>query len=170
MQDYDANLCTYGDYPDCGSVVGKSASATLTVAIACFAQLKYRFVTAFGISTGYNHSFWWFLDSSNTHWVADGGPSSAPCPGNCGYLNAWVVPGNSGHYPADNSGDALAWSSAVSPSVCSSVRNLYTFALGWPQNVTTYYGLTGPNSNTFAHEDSNAAPFSATPPPNAPGW
>jgi hypothetical protein len=31
VQDYDAKLCTYGDYPDCGSVVGKSSSVTGTV-------------------------------------------------------------------------------------------------------------------------------------------
>jgi hypothetical protein len=31
VQDYDAKLCAYGDLPDCGSVVGKSASVTGTV-------------------------------------------------------------------------------------------------------------------------------------------
>ena len=33
VQDYDSKLCTYGDYPDCGSVVGKGASGTVTVQV-----------------------------------------------------------------------------------------------------------------------------------------
>jgi hypothetical protein len=129
----------------------------------CFAQLKYRAVTiGDNIPTGYNHAFWWFQDSSLTHWVADGGPSGI-------YLNSWVVLGDTGHYAADNPSQPTAWSTGDTGSVCSNVYTLHAYASAWPQNATVY-NPTGPNSNTFAHDDANAAGFNPPKPPNAIGW
>lgn len=168
VQDYDANLCSYGDAPDCGSVVGKGASATVTAAIPCFAQLKYRPVFAGLGSVLGNHSFWWIQDNTNTKWVIDGGPSGSCLP-NCGYLNAWVRKGNTGYYSQDNSNDNLAWSSAVSPSLCGGAGSLWTYGWYWPQTLYNY-SYPSPNSNTFAHLASNYAGLSPTTPPNCPGW
>jgi hypothetical protein len=144
------------------------AQASVTVKVPCFAQLKYRPVYVLDYYSG-NHSFWWFQDSNNKHWVADGGPGGT-CPF-CGYLVDWVVSGDVGHYPADNSGASLAWGSGTSTSVCTQVTNLYNYAVNFPQTTYSYAMGSSPNSNTFAHWAGNAAPFSiTTPPPNATGW
>jgi len=146
------------------------AQAQATVA-QCFAQLKYRPVTIAGIPLG-NHSFWWIQPTQNTsatQWVTDAGPSGI-CPLNCGYLVDWVVKGSTGNYPEDNPGASLAWNSGVSAAVCPAVMNLYNYAVNWPQTTYQYALGAAPNSNTFAHWAGNAAPFSPTPPPNAPGW
>jgi hypothetical protein len=143
--------------------------APVTVSAKCFAQLKYRLVTIGGIiPTPFNHSFWWIKDFRETRWVTDAGPSGN-CITDCGYLINWVMMGDVGYYQDDNSGAALAWSSDVSSAVCPAVTNLFTFAVGW--NETQYsYSFPSPNSNTYSHFAANAAGFSPTPPPNAPGW
>lgn len=136
---------------------------------SCFAQLKYRpAVQVLGYTLG-NHSFWWIQDTSAQRWITDGGPSSGPCPPNCGFLVDWVVGGDVGHYPEDNSGASLAWNSGISSAVCTGVTGLYTAAVSWPQSAYSY-SYPSPNSNTFAHSMGNASGFSPTAPPNAPGW
>jgi hypothetical protein len=136
----------------------------------CFAQLKYRSVPVMGIDTSYNHSFWWIQDSNETQWVTDAGPTGNCLP-SCGFLNDWVVQGTVGHYPQDNAGAAVAWTSGTqSGPVCSQVDDLYDFAITWPNNSTSYAVGRAPNSNTFAHEAATAGGFNPAAPPNAPGW
>ena len=145
-----------------------SGSASVVVTFPCFAQLKYRPVPQ---APQYNHSFWWIQNSAGAHYVIDGGPTGSSLSSSWGYLNDWVVFGDTGHYTADNQFDAVAWNSSTDPSLCGAVNSLYFFALGWPQNSTAYDPLFGPNSNTFAHNCANAAgsPY-VTAPPSAPGW
>jgi hypothetical protein len=47
VQDYDSKLCTYGDYPDCGSVVGKGASGTVTVQVPTSLRLQQGILTTY---------------------------------------------------------------------------------------------------------------------------
>ncbi len=164
VYDYQTSQCT------CQYVVPVWAqqAAQVTTTSNCFAQLKYRPVYVLDYYAG-NHSFWWIQDSTSTHWVADAGPQGS-CPLNCGYLVDWVTQGDVGHYPDDNSNASLAWSSGVSSSVCTQVTNLYNYAVNWPQTTYSYEMGSSPNSNTFSHWAGNAAPFSPTAPPNAPGW
>jgi hypothetical protein len=155
-------------YDGAGDYGEFDAAAQATAVPQCFAQLKYRPVDFVGVTVG-NHSFWWIQDSGSRQWVTDAGPSGT-CPFSCGYLIDWVVQGSIGHYPEDNSGASLQWTSGLSPSVCTPVTSLYNFATGWPQTTYSYAVGASPNSNSFAHWAGNAAPFAASQPPNTPGW
>jgi hypothetical protein len=144
--------------------------STGTANVGCFAQLKYRAVEILGIEVG-NHSFWWFGDKYGTRWVTDAGPTGN-CVPNCGYLDSWITPGDIGHYAQDDAkSTAVAYYTPISPNVCQNSANLISFELGWQQDTIGYAAGAAPNSNTFAHDSANAAPFTiTTPPPNAPGW
>ena len=161
---YVAQFC--GGQCPVGAQGGTSSG---TVLAKCFAQLKYRPVNFIGVPTGQNHSFWWIQNSSATQYVTDAGPGGT-CPFSCGFLVDYVVQGSVGHYLEDNPNAILAWDSGLLSSVCTGVTNLFNFAVGWPQTTYNYAIGTSPNSNTFAHWPGNAAPFSPTAPPNAPGW
>jgi hypothetical protein len=131
----------------------------------CFAVLGYRPATM-----GQNHSFWWIEDSKGTQYIVDGGPTCLV--GTQCYLDGWLSEGTAGiapGYPADNSGDAQAYNSGISSDACPKVDKLEAYARAWPQ-MSTLYVLYGPNSNTFAHDCSNAGGFPAPKPPNAIGW
>lgn len=147
-----------------------SPGGTTNVVVSCFAQLKYRAVEIWGIEPG-NHSFWWSQDSTGQTWVDDAGPTGN-CAPNCGYLNSWGTPGFVGHYSQDDARTAAtAWSSPLNPSICQNTHNLAEFQINWPEYQIGYATGAAPNSNTWAHDGANAAPFTiTTPPPKAPGW
>jgi RHS repeat-associated protein len=128
----------------------------------CFAQLKYR-----RAKFGENHSFWWVQDSNGDQWVISGGPTEVFGAPGTGYLNVWVVPGSTGHYPADNAGAAVAFDSGLSEQVCRQVDQMLQHARQWPNNQI-YYGSN--NSNTVAHDIGNAGSFNPPQPPRTPGW
>ena len=162
-----ANVTAW-DYNGCS---GDGWGSVHVIGYGCFAQLKYRPIPQV---PQYNHSFWWIQNSAGAHYIIDGGPAPDGCiaGGNC-YLNDWVTFGDVGSHfmnPTDNANDATAWNTGTAGSLCPAVNALYTFALGWPQNISNYFFL-GPNSNTFAHQCANAAGWwFVTAPPSAPGW
>ena len=170
----DSSIPVYDYCPNTSTCsYGAGGATAATVNQVCFAQLKYRPVDFEGIPTGKNHSFWWMQTSQGNpqgRYVTDGGPSGN-CTPDCGYLLAWIVQGNVGHYEEDNPNASFAWGAGPSSSVCQSVQNLFAYAAGWPQSMYGYVLGGSPNSNTYAHWAGNYASFTVTtPPPDAPGW
>jgi hypothetical protein len=158
---------------------GPSTGATATVGSGCFAQLKYRAVPHLPPGVPANHSFWYIQDSGGAQWIIDGGPSGT-CPLACGYLVDWVTQGTvSSHFSQepslDSTGKPTAWSiGPASGQLCNQVYSMWNTAMYyWPPGGTPVtYSLTGPNSNTFAHElgTTNGDFDITTPPPDATGW
>ena len=173
----------YKAEPNLRGVAGGTGHATVTASAGacsstgtgtpyvgqCFAQLKYRSIVG-GEAV---HTFWYIQVPSGTQYIVDGGPSGN-CSPDCGYLHAWVTPGvppfGSSGIPADTTSVGTWWTTgAPSNASCAGAVAIYSLGTYWVQTETAYV-ITGPNSNTFAHEGATQAGFATTSPPTAVGW